>query len=271
MASRGHPKPGRHNSESDGGLSLLGALEAWLSFEGRRCRGWVCPRVGDLPDHPPPARTSCRSNLANHILVFFATATPALAPDVSSSSTPTTYHSNQWLSGSHLPYPGPVLLPDAPLPVRIFAFPTPFTLSLAIQPTTPDTAWTHVFRIHSSRSRSAGVNRGLLQPFISNAFEGFWLEVFRRPRDRAFDSGPFLQQLAVSKRVKRRGRIAAEVFPPLLSCAWVTIIHRGGTIVPYIVSGPIAAESSFSVEHSAGLCRYPSIEIPECPWCRASP
>jgi len=53
-------------------LLLLGALEAWLNFEGYRRRGWVCPRVGDLPDHRhPPARTSCRSNLANHILVFF--------------------------------------------------------------------------------------------------------------------------------------------------------------------------------------------------------
>ena len=72
MASRANPKPGRHNSESNGGLSLCccGALEAWLSFEGHRRCGWVCPRVGDLPDHPP-ARTSCRSNLANHILVFF--------------------------------------------------------------------------------------------------------------------------------------------------------------------------------------------------------
>lgn len=55
-----------------------------------------------------------------------------------------------------------------------------------------------------------------------------------------------------------RGWITAEVFPPLLWCARVTIIHRGGgTIVPFTVNGPIAAESSFSVVHSVGTLQVP--------------
>ena len=100
---------------------------------------------------------------------------------------------------------------------------------------------------------------------------GFGQRSSADPVTKAFDSGPFCQQPAVSRSVKKRGQMTAEVFPPLFSCApgLRSSTWEGGIVMPYLVSGPVAAE--YSVDHPTGICRYPSIEIPESPWCRASP
>lgn len=138
MASRGHPKPGCHNSEFDGGLSLCccsvpwkrGSVSRVIVVAGRFAQEWVISRV------TPPGSNSLQLVQLGKPHPRILLPHPLWPPDVSSSLAPTTHRPNQWLSGSsYLPYPGPVLLPD-----RIFASLTPFTLSFAIQQTTPDTA-----------------------------------------------------------------------------------------------------------------------------------
>lgn len=108
-------------------LLLFGVLETWSSFEGHRRRGsvqeWMNSRI--------VSRLKSLASL-NHILVYLPCYAHARSgtPDFSPFFTPTKHASSEWASGSsHLPYPGPVLLSDIPLPAHIFTSPTPFILS----------------------------------------------------------------------------------------------------------------------------------------------
>ena len=136
--SRGHPKPDT-TPESDGGLSLCCCLVPYKRGSVSR----VIVVADGFVQEGMIFRITSGSNLLQvqlgrpHPCILWLQPRPLWPPDVSSSLTPATHHPNQWLSwSSHLPYPGPVPLPDAPFPVHIFASSTPFTLSLAIQPTT---------------------------------------------------------------------------------------------------------------------------------------